>query len=62
LVAGLVANGFGLQHISDQAAIYPDASAAPGTWAHFVAVAPPWLAFWSVCQPGVFAADAPLKR
>ena len=47
LVAGLVANGFVLEHISDQDSIHPDASAAPGTWAHFVAVAPTWLACWS---------------
>ena len=56
LVAGLVANGFVLEHISDQDAIHPDAQAAPGTWAHFVAVAPPWLAFWSAYRPEVCAA------
>ena len=25
--------------------------AEPGTWGHFVGVAPPWLAFWSRYQP-----------
>ena len=62
LVAALVASGFVLQHISDQDAIQPDANAAPGTWAHFVAIAPPWLAFWCAYRPAVFAASVPPKR
>jgi SAM-dependent methyltransferase len=51
LVAGLTAHGFVIQHVSDQDSIHPDPHAAPGTWDHFVGIAPPWLAFWTVRRP-----------
>ena len=50
LVSGLTANGFVITHISDYAGFYPDAEAKPGTWDHFVSVAPPWLTFWTTYQ------------
>jgi hypothetical protein len=31
--------------------IYPDPDAAPGSWDHFVAVAPPWLVVLCQYQP-----------
>ena len=55
LVAGLVNNGFLLQRVSDSDSIHPDPDAEPGTWDHLVSIAPPWLAFWSVYRPDVFA-------
>lgn len=46
LVNGLVANGFSVTHLSDVVdAADPDAR--PGTWSHFISVAPPWLSFWT---------------
>ena len=54
LVQGLRACGFVLADLSDNTSIHPDPQAAPGTWNHFVAIAPPWLAFWSVLRPDVF--------
>ncbi len=32
----------------------PDPNAEPGTWEHFISVAPPWLAFWTVYRPEIF--------
>lgn len=32
-----------------------DPSAIPGTWEHFIAIAPPWLGFWMTLRPDVFA-------
>jgi SAM-dependent methyltransferase len=46
IVNALVASGLGITHFSDSLDIEPDPSAEPGTWGHFCAVAPPWLAFW----------------
>lgn len=46
LVGGLVANGFSIRQMSDMPGIWPDPNAEPGTWDHFVSVAPPWLTFW----------------
>ncbi len=50
---GLVDNGFLIEVISDSTDIHPDLAAAPGTWAHFTAVAPPWLTFWARLRPDV---------
>jgi len=47
LVNGLVENGFRVDHVSEFVDVHPDPTAAPGTWDHFVSVAPPWLTFWS---------------
>lgn len=43
VVNGLADLGFTIRRLSDQSSIYPDLAATPGTWDHFVAVAPPWL-------------------
>jgi SAM-dependent methyltransferase len=47
----LLGLGFSLRHVSDSKHIYPDASAEPGTWDHFVAYAPVYLGFWLHYQP-----------
>ncbi len=54
LVNGLIGRGFVLLHLSDSRDLHPDPGAEPGTWAHFVAIAPPWLAFWAAYRPEVF--------
>ena len=51
LINGLIEQGFVIQHVSDYTDFYPDASAEPGTWDHFTAMAPPWLTFWAKYQP-----------
>ena len=43
--------GFVLLHVSDSKHIYPDIHAEPGTWDHFVAYAPVYLAYWLRYQP-----------
>jgi len=43
VVNGLAAHGFSICRLTEQASIYPDPAAAPATWDHFVAYAPPWL-------------------
>lgn len=58
LVRGLVAQGFVIQHVSDYASINPDADAEPGTWDHFVSIAPPWLSFWVSYRPDVLPGTA----
>lgn len=47
IVNGLVDTGFVIRHMSDSCDIQPDVNAEPGTWDHFVAYAPPWLAVWA---------------
>lgn len=53
LVAGLVAEGFVIRHISDYSDLHPSPDAEPGTWDHFVSYAPPWLTFWAGYRPDV---------
>ena len=43
VVNGLVEHGFTIRRLADAVSIYPDQTAEPGTWDHFVSVAPPWL-------------------
>jgi len=43
VVNGLVEHGFTIRRLADMVSIYPDQNATPGTWDHFVSVAPPWL-------------------
>lgn len=51
LVGGLIGRGFAVLHISDYSGFHPDPQAEPGTWDHFVSIAPPWLSFWaSYCR------------
>lgn len=47
LVNGLIASGFQVDHVSEGIDVHPDRGAPPGTWDHFTAYAPPWLAFWA---------------
>ncbi|HEU4594214.1 MAG TPA: class I SAM-dependent methyltransferase [Pyrinomonadaceae bacterium] len=51
LVAGLIEQGFVISHVSDYTDFHPDAKAEPGTWDHFVSIAPPWLSFWASYRP-----------
>jgi SAM-dependent methyltransferase len=46
LVGGLVEHGLSILRVSDMPGIWPDPNAEPGTWDHFVSIAPPWLTFW----------------
>ena len=47
ILNSLIKLDFQLVHASDKKHFYPDFSAEPGTWDHFVAVAPNWLTFWA---------------
>jgi SAM-dependent methyltransferase len=47
LIGGLVEQSFMILHISDYSGFYPNPQAEPGTWDHFVSIAPPWLSFWA---------------
>jgi 2-polyprenyl-3-methyl-5-hydroxy-6-metoxy-1,4-benzoquinol methylase len=51
VINGLVEHGFVLLHVSDYSDFTPNPNAEPGTWAHFVSFAPPWLQFWASYQP-----------
>ena len=53
LISGLVEQGFIIQHVSDYSSFNPDPNAEPGTWSHFVSIAPPWLSFWASYRPDV---------
>ncbi len=48
LINGLIDQGFSIRHVAEHTLGLPDATAAPGTAEHFSAIAPPWLAFWTV--------------
>jgi SAM-dependent methyltransferase len=50
LINGLIEHGFVLVHLSDYSDFTPEQNAEPGTWAHFVSFAPPWLKFWTLYQ------------
>ena len=50
LVSGLADRGFIIRRVSDSPAVWPDPTATPGTWDHFVAIVPPWLGFWCELQ------------
>jgi SAM-dependent methyltransferase len=52
IVNGLAEHGFTIRRLSDAVTIFPDVDAAPGTWDHFVSVAPPWLMVWCSHRPG----------
>jgi SAM-dependent methyltransferase len=51
VVNGLLEHGFVIRRLSERAGIHPDPEAAPGSWDHFVSVAPPWLAVWCSYEP-----------
>lgn len=48
---GLVEQKFTLLHMKEIVADAVDLNAEPGTWDHFTAIMPPWLAFWTIYQP-----------
>ena len=48
---GLIQNGFVISHVSDNSDMNSDVNAAPKTWEHFTAFAPPWLQIWTTFQP-----------
>ncbi len=47
LMEGLAEHGFRVLRATEDVSTYPDPSAGPGTWPHFVSVVRPWLAFLS---------------
>jgi len=47
----LIRLGFSLIHFSDARDFTGDPEAEPGTWDHFISIAPPWLAFWWRYEP-----------
>ncbi|HYX71909.1 MAG TPA: hypothetical protein VE732_04005, partial [Nitrososphaera sp.] len=53
LIGGLVEHGFVILHVSDYTDFYPNPNAEPGTWDHFVSIAPVWLSFWASYRPDV---------
>lgn len=53
LFAGLIEQGFVVSHISDYSDLHPDPNAKPGTWDHFISIAPPWLSFWASYRPEI---------
>ncbi|HVF57308.1 MAG TPA: class I SAM-dependent methyltransferase [Pyrinomonadaceae bacterium] len=55
LTNGLIEQGFVIRHVSERISLHADYNAEPGTWDHFVSVAPPWLSFWATKRPDVFA-------
>lgn len=55
LISGLIEEGFLISHVSDYTDFYPDPQAEPGTWDHFVALAPVWLSFWAAYRPGLLS-------
>ena len=51
LLNSLIGLGFTLTHVSEKKHTFPDPSAEPGTWDHFISIAPPWLHFWLRYEP-----------
>jgi ubiquinone/menaquinone biosynthesis C-methylase UbiE len=51
LISSLIEQSFMILHISDYTDFYPDPRAEPGTWDHFISIAPPWLSFWASHRP-----------
>lgn len=51
LLGGMSEQGFRLLRATEDVSTYPDPSAEPGTWPHFVSVVRPWLAFLSAYDP-----------
>lgn len=51
MVNGMVAQGFVIVGLCEAESPHPDA--APGTWDHYMTVAPPFLTIWAVLRPDV---------
>jgi 2-polyprenyl-3-methyl-5-hydroxy-6-metoxy-1,4-benzoquinol methylase len=58
LIGGLVEQGFMILHVSDYTDFCPDSQAEPGTWDHFVSIAPPWLSLWASYHPELLSQRA----
>jgi SAM-dependent methyltransferase len=54
VVNGLAGLGFVILRLAEEGALEPYYNAAPGTWEHFCAVVPPYLALWTCLQPAAF--------
>lgn len=50
---GLIENDFIISHVSDNCDMNSDELAAPESWEHFTAFAPPWLGIWAAFRPGI---------
>jgi SAM-dependent methyltransferase len=53
LMNGLIEQGFIILRTKEIMADVFDPDAAPGSWDHFTAIMPPWLAFWVVYRPDI---------
>jgi SAM-dependent methyltransferase len=62
LLNGLAAQHFVLLHTQEIMATDAGIEAEPGTWDHFTAVMPPWLAFWTLYRPDIWAQSRPLMK
>lgn len=51
LLGGMAEHGFRVLRATEDVSTYPEPSAEPGTWAHFVSVVRPWLALLSAYDP-----------
>lgn len=58
LIGNLVEQGFVILHVSDYSGFDPDPQAEPGTWDHFISIAPPWLSFRASYRPDVLPQPA----
>lgn len=47
IVNGLIAAGFSIRQLADDSDMNSNANAAPGSWEHYTAFAPPWLTILS---------------
>jgi ubiquinone/menaquinone biosynthesis C-methylase UbiE len=51
ILNGLIENGFVISHVSDNRDMNSDLTAAPKTWEHLTAFAPPWLSLLAIFRP-----------
>lgn len=58
LVNGLVGQGFVILGLWE-GPTEGNASAEPGSWPHYIAIAPPWLTFWAVYRPDIMGSLSP---
>lgn len=59
MLNSLIDLGFLLMRVSDSKHLNPDIHDAPGSWGHRNAIAPAWLAFWLLYQPGLLPTTLP---
>jgi 2-polyprenyl-3-methyl-5-hydroxy-6-metoxy-1,4-benzoquinol methylase len=53
VINGLVAQRFMIVQVQEIMAHDASPDAEPGTWDHFTAIMPPWLALWAVYRPDI---------